>query len=149
MRRLEGRIGVPFGTLTVTVPALKNFDIVAMAKTPVLNAPAPLLSPCPAASVPRSFRLYEADLLLERGDRMGALSRVGLATLLAPSAIRLASYKRRLRRIFGRPTLSSEGATALAPAQKKGPEIVKDRWSAKARAASADRSMRFPSNGIS
>jgi glycosyltransferase involved in cell wall biosynthesis len=72
------------------------------------------------------FRLYEADLLLERGDRMRALGSVSLATLLAPSATGLTSYRRRLRRIFGPPTFSSGGVTAVAPGRKRGPEIIKE-----------------------
>ena len=71
------------------------------------------------------FRLYEADLLLERGDHVRALHSISLATLLAPSVTGLASYRRRLRRIFGALTSSSRGAMAVAPAQKGGPEIVK------------------------
>ena len=70
------------------------------------------------------FRLYEADLLLERGDRMRALGSVSVATLLAPSATGLASYRRRLRRIFGPRMLSSGGVTAVAPAQKRGAETI-------------------------
>jgi hypothetical protein len=45
---------------------------------------------------------------------------------LAPSAIGLASYRRRLRRIFGPPTFSTGGATAVATAQKRRPEIIKE-----------------------
>jgi glycosyltransferase involved in cell wall biosynthesis len=71
------------------------------------------------------FRLYEADLLLECGDRMRALGSISLATLLAPSAIGLASYRRRLRRIFGPPTLSSGGATTGAKALRSPPEVIK------------------------
>jgi hypothetical protein len=71
------------------------------------------------------FRLYEADLLLECGDRMRALGSISLATLLAPSAIGLASYRRRLRRIFGPPTLSSAGATTVAKALRSPPEVIK------------------------
>ena len=70
------------------------------------------------------FRLYEADLLLARGDRMRAVGAIGLATLLDPSVIGLASYRRRLRRIFGPPTFSSGAVTAIATAQKRGPEII-------------------------
>jgi hypothetical protein len=69
------------------------------------------------------FRLYEADLLLERGDRMRAVGGIGLATLLAPSSIGLASYRRRLGRIFGPPTFSSGAVSA----QKRGPEIIEER----------------------
>jgi glycosyltransferase involved in cell wall biosynthesis len=72
------------------------------------------------------FRLYKADLLLERGDRLRALGDISLATLLAPSAIGLASYRRRLRRIFGPPTFCSGGVTAGAMTQKRGPEIIKE-----------------------
>jgi glycosyltransferase involved in cell wall biosynthesis len=71
------------------------------------------------------FRLYEADLLLERGDRLRALGSISLATLLAPSAIGLASYRRRLRRIFGPPTFSSGGVT-VASAQKRRPETIRE-----------------------
>jgi hypothetical protein len=46
--------------------------------------------------------------------------------LLAPSATGLASYRRRLRRIFGPPTFSSAGVTAVAPGRKRGPEIIKE-----------------------
>jgi hypothetical protein len=70
------------------------------------------------------FRLYEADLLLERGARLRALGNVSLATLLAPSAVGLASYRRRVRRIFALPTFASRGATARATAQKTGPKVV-------------------------
>jgi glycosyltransferase involved in cell wall biosynthesis len=70
------------------------------------------------------FRLYEADLLLARGDRMRAVGAISLATLLDPSVIGRASYRRRLRRIFGPPTFSSGAVTAIATAQKRGPEII-------------------------
>jgi glycosyltransferase involved in cell wall biosynthesis len=72
------------------------------------------------------FRLYEADLLLERGDRLRALGGIALATLLAPSAVGLMSYRRRLRRIFGPPTFASSGVTALTTAQEAGPKVVKE-----------------------
>ena len=55
------------------------------------------------------FGLYEADLLLESGDRLRALGSVTLATLLAPTVVGLASYKHRLRRIFAPPALSPRG----------------------------------------
>src|ERR1700688_2524297 len=72
------------------------------------------------------FRLYEADLLLERGYRMRAVGRIGFATLLAPSAIGLTSDRRRLRRIFGRPTFSAGDVTAVATAQKRQPEMIEE-----------------------
>jgi glycosyltransferase involved in cell wall biosynthesis len=86
--------------------------------------------PCPPSDLLRwsraEFRLYDADLLLERGDRLRALGGISLATLLAPSAIGLASYRRRLRRVFGPPTFASGGVTALATAQEAGPKVVKE-----------------------
>jgi glycosyltransferase involved in cell wall biosynthesis len=77
------------------------------------------------------FRLYEADLRLERGDRMRAVGGISLATLLSPSVVGLASYRRRLRRIFGLPTFSSGAVTAVATAQKWGPEIFKEQAAGK------------------
>src|SRR5579872_4550268 len=60
------------------------------------------------------FGLYEADLLLECGDRLGALGSILLATLRAPSAFGLASYRRRLRRIFRSPASAPKGAVGGA-----------------------------------
>jgi len=60
------------------------------------------------------FGLYEADLLLERGERLRALGRVFKATLQAPSSAGLASYRRRLRRIFRPPATAVGGAAAGA-----------------------------------
>jgi glycosyltransferase involved in cell wall biosynthesis len=71
------------------------------------------------------FGLYEADLLLERGDRLGALRAIGLATLLSPSAFGLRSYKRRLRRIFGAPA-SAGAAPPRVLAKSADPRAVQE-----------------------
>ena len=60
------------------------------------------------------FGLYEADLLLECGDRLGALGSILLATLRAPSAVGLTSYRRRLRRIFRSPASAPESTAGGA-----------------------------------
>jgi glycosyltransferase involved in cell wall biosynthesis len=70
------------------------------------------------------FGLYEADLLLERGDRARAFGRVCLATLLAPSVVGLASYRRRLRRIFASEATTSGGVAAAVLAHKSDPGSV-------------------------
>lgn len=72
------------------------------------------------------FGLYEADLMLERGDRLRALGGVCLATLLAPSAVRLASYRRRLRRIFVPPPSTSGGAAVFAQNAVEGQAARQD-----------------------
>jgi glycosyltransferase involved in cell wall biosynthesis len=87
-------------------------------------------APRPPADILRwsrvEYGLYEADLLLERGDRLRALHNVILATLRAPSAVGLASYRRRLRRIFGLSASASGGAAARVLAQKANPRVVDD-----------------------
>jgi GT2 family glycosyltransferase len=69
------------------------------------------------------FELYEADLLLEGGDRLRALSRIAQATLLAPSIVGLASYRRRLRRIFAAPASTSGTAAGRVLAQSGHPQV--------------------------
>ncbi|MGA8586418.1 MAG: glycosyltransferase family A protein, partial [Roseiarcus sp.] len=70
------------------------------------------------------FGLYEADLLLESGDRLRALGSVTLATLLAPTVVGLASYKHRLRRIFAPPAVIAQGAAAQILTRKLVPAGV-------------------------